>query len=415
MKPFAQLTHFAGFDWAKDHHDVVVVDAQGQIVDQFTFPHSAQGWQRWHQCVQTYPAMGVAVETSSGAAVEKLLESGVTVFPLNPKSAKSYRLRKAPSGNKTDRLDAWSFGDGLRTDGHGWKTLAPLDPLVQELRLLCRDEVELIRQRTALVNQLQQALLEYYPAALQAFEDWTADYTWRFIKAFPTPQALVKAGKRRWENFLHQHRLYRPNTVQTRLDIFAKATGLAASEGISRAKSRLALSLVATLLVLEEQLQQYRQAIAELFAQHPDHDLFGSLPGAGDKLAPRLLSEIGQDRNFFSTLEGLQCVAGTAPVSFQSGRIRLARVRWHCNKHLRYSVHLWADCSRKYCAWAQAFYQAHRARGSTHASALRRLGQRWLKILWTMWQQRQPYNAERHAHNQQAHGSWLLQLHPKKP
>jgi hypothetical protein len=58
MKPFAQLTHFAGFDWAKDHHDVVVVDRQGQIVDQFTFPHSAPGWQRWHHCVQAYPELG---------------------------------------------------------------------------------------------------------------------------------------------------------------------------------------------------------------------------------------------------------------------------------------------------------------------------------------------------------------------
>lgn len=414
MKSFTELKHFAGFDWAKDHHDVVLVDRQGQIQKEFTFPHNAAGWQQWQQCVQAYPALGVALETSSGPAVEKLLESGVAVYPINPKSAKSYRLRKAPSGTKTDRLDAWSFADGLRTDGHGWKVLAPLDPLVQELRLLCRDEVELIEQRTALVNQLQQALSEYYSAALQAFDDWTADYAWRFIRAFPTPQALVKAGKRRWENFFHQHRLFRPATIQNRLDIFAKATEFAASEGITRAKSRLALSLTATLLVLETQLQQYRLAITELFARHPDHDLFGSLPGAGDKLAPRLLSEIGEDRNCFTSLEGLQCVAGTAPVSFQSGQIRLAHIRWHCNKHLRAAVHLWADCSRKYCTWAQTFYQAHRARGSTHAAALRRLGQRWLKILWTMWQERHLYDSDRHIRNQQRHGSWLLTFQPGK-
>jgi transposase len=160
-------------------------------------------------------------------------------------------------------------------------------------------------------------------------------------------------------------------------------------------------------------LDQYRQAIAELFAQHPDHDLFGSLPGAGEKLAPRLLSEIGQDRALFD-IQGLQCVAGTAPVSFQSGKIRYAQVRWRCNKHLRFAVHLWADCSRKYCAWSQTFYQAHRARGSSHASALRRLGQRWLKILWTMWQERKLYDGERHARNQQKHGSWILQLKNEK-
>lgn len=413
MKTYAQLSHFAGFDWAKDHHDIVIVDGHGKIVTELTFPHTAQGWQQWQECLQRYPAMGVALETSSGPAVERLLESGVTVFPMNPRSAKSYRQRKAPSGTKTDRLDAWSFADGLRTDGHGWRPLAPLDPHIQELRLLCRDEVNLTQQRTALVNQLQETLGEYYSAVLEAFDDWTAPYAWEFVKAFPTPEALAKAGRRRWENFLHEHRLYRPQTAQQRLEIFAKATEFAGSPAVTRAKSRLALSLVGSLLTLQKHLEQYRLAIAELFARHPDHDLFGSLPGAGEKLAPRLLSEIGQDRALFD-VQGLQCVAGTAPVSFQSGQIHRAKIRWHCDKHLRFAVHLWADCSRKYCAWAQTYYQAHRARGATHASALRRLGQRWLKILWTMWQERKPYDGERHARNQQRHGSWLLQLKATK-
>lgn len=413
MKTFAELTHFAGLDWAKDHHDVVIVDRAGQITAQFTFPHSATGWRQWREQAEACAALGVAVETSSGPAVEQLLASGVTVFPLNPKSAKAYRLRKAPSGTKTDRLDAWSFADGLRTDGQAWRALAPLDPLVQELRLLCRDEVELIQERTALVNQLQQALAEYYPAALAAFDDWTAIYAWQFVVRFPTPEALVKAGRRRWESFLHQHRLYRSQTAEPRLEVFARAAEFAGSPALVRAKSRLALSLANTLITLQKQLEQYRLAILELFARHPDHEVFGSLPGAGEKLAPRLLGEIGQDRALFD-VQGLQCVAGTAPISFQSGQVHRAQIRWHCNKHLRFAVHLWADCSRKYSAWAQTFYQAHRDQGASHASALRRLGNRWLKILWTMWQERQTYNAERHALNQKKHGSWLLQLNTKK-
>jgi hypothetical protein len=66
---------------------------------------------------------------------------------------------------------------------------------VQQLRLLCRDEVALIEQRTALINQLQQALYEYYPAALEAFQDWCAPSAWAFVERFPTPQSLVQAGK----------------------------------------------------------------------------------------------------------------------------------------------------------------------------------------------------------------------------
>jgi hypothetical protein len=55
----------------------------------------------------------------------------------------------------------------------------------------------------------------------------------------------------------------------------------------------LALTRARQLRVLQAQLDDYRQQIEKLFAQHPDHDLFGSLPGAGPKLAPRLLAELG--------------------------------------------------------------------------------------------------------------------------
>jgi hypothetical protein len=413
MHTFAALTHFAGFDWAKEHHDAVILDRQGSIVAAFTFAHSAEGWAQWREHIKKFAALGVAIETSHGAAVEQLLASGVSVYPMQPKAAQRYRDRHVPSGSKTDRTDAWCFGDALRVDGQHWRALAPADPLVEELRLLCRDEVELITQRTGLVNQLQAALHEYYPAALEAFDDWTQPFSWEFIAAFPTPQQLVKAGRRRWEKFLHTRKLWRPQTADQRLEIFARADQFCGGLATTRAKSRLAVSLVKLLLTLQTQLEAYRAAIEKLFAQHPDHDLFGSLPGAGDKLAPRLLSEIGADRGQYSEAQALQCVAGTAPVSFQSGPIRRARIRWHCNRHLRHAVHLWSDCSRKVCAWAQAYYLAQREKGKSHACALRCLGQRWLKILWQMWQSHRPYDETLHARNQQRHGSWVLPLPPK--
>src|SRR5260370_13277271 len=35
MKSWKEFTHFAALDWAKDHHDVVVVDRQGTVVADF--------------------------------------------------------------------------------------------------------------------------------------------------------------------------------------------------------------------------------------------------------------------------------------------------------------------------------------------------------------------------------------------
>ena len=410
MNNWKDLTHYAGFDWAKDHHAVVIVNAEGHIVADFEFAHSLEGWKIFAEKASAWPNLAVAIETSQGAAVDQLLQRKYNVYPVQPVAAQSYRQRKAPSGTKTDRLDAWGLADALRVDGQGWKQLQPMDPITQQLRLLCRDEVSLIEQRTALVNQLQQALAEYYPAAIEAFDDWTDAFSWEFVLAFPTPQLLVTAGKRRWEKFLHTHKLWRPQTAEKRLKLFAQADQFKASEPIVRAKSQLAVSLCKLLCTLAQQLKLYRKNIEALFQEHPDHGLFGSLPGAKKVLAPRLLGAVGNDPDRYGSQQMLQCIAGTAPGSYQSGKINKVCIRWSCDKFLRHTVHLWSDCFRKASPWGQTYYQKKRDEGMSHACALRCLGQRLLKILFRMLKDRTPYDAELHARNQKKHGSWVIKL-----
>src|SRR5258705_7781104 len=101
---------------------------------------------------------------------------------------------------------------------------------------------------------------------------------------------------------------------------------------------------------------------------------------------------MGANREVIAPAEALQCHAGTAPVTDQSGKKCFVKIRRMCYQVLRCTVHLWADQSRRECAWAEAYYREKKARGKGHAQALRCLGQRWLKILWRMWQQRRAYD-----------------------
>ena len=80
MKAWNEITYYGGFDWARDHHDVVIVDRRGQMVADFAIEHTAEGWQRWREQVAALEAENLAecLETSQGMVVEQLLESGVT-------------------------------------------------------------------------------------------------------------------------------------------------------------------------------------------------------------------------------------------------------------------------------------------------------------------------------------------------
>jgi transposase len=413
MRPFAEHTHFAGFDWASEHHDVVVVTPQGAVVEKLRFEDTAEGWHTFREKMRPFPCLAVAIETSTGPFVDRLLDAGCSVYPVHPASAKAYRQRKAPSGVKDDILDCWSLADALRTDGHAWRALKPEDPLVVELRLLCRDEVALIEERTAKVLQLRAALHDYFPAALEAFEDWTHPFTWAFIERYPTPEALRQAGKRSWEKFLHVHNLGHRSTYEKRLEIFARAEKFCGSKATTAAKSLLAVALAQVLRTLEANLQLYQDRIQELFNQHPDKAWFGSLPVPnGGKTAPRLLAELGTDTERFPTPNALQCHAGTSPIRFQSGNIMKAFFRRACNKHLRYAIHWFADLSRHKCPWAAAYYARKIEEGKTHACAIRCLGHRWLKVIWKMWTTKAPYKPELHQANQLKHGSWVLRMLP---
>lgn len=87
-------------------------------------------------------------------------------------------------------------------------------------------------------------------------------------------------------------------------------------------------------------------------------------------------------------------MAGTAPVSYDSGKLHQVHLSWACDKFLRHTVHLWANCFRQASAWGQAYYRQKRQQGMNHSCALRCLAQRLLKILCRMLQDRKPYDAE---------------------
>ncbi|HEY7126508.1 MAG TPA: transposase [Ktedonobacterales bacterium] len=94
------------------------------------------------------------------------------------------------------------------------------------------------------------------------------------------------------------------------------------------------LALVQQLLRLADQLAAYDNEIARLFQAHADQPIFNGLPGAGKRLAPRLLAEWGDDRSRYASAESRQALGDTSPVPIESGKHASVQQRPACLKPL---------------------------------------------------------------------------------
>src|SRR5229473_2805310 len=301
---------YVGLDWADTHHDVEVLDEAGKRVGVRRFAHSHQGLNELKQFLLNIAPevehLACIVETNHGLLITFLLEAGIPVYPVNPKTAN--QLRKA-AGAKTDQIDAHLLAKIGRLELAELRRLEPDSPIVQELKTLTRDQDALIQTQTRLVNQLTACLKEYYPAALHLFAKVQQRSTLVFLQAYPTPQAAQAASVAELTATLRAGKHTNPTKAAPKIFEELHRPQLVASEVIVRAKSRLLLSLVKQLLVVIQEMASYDKAIRSLFLRHDDQELWRSLPGAGKRLAPRLLAEWGDERSRYADATSVQTLA----------------------------------------------------------------------------------------------------------
>ncbi len=151
------------------------------------------------------------------------------------------------------------------------------------------------------------------------------------------------------------------------------------------------LALVAQLDPLVKQIAAYDTEISELFLGHADSPLFSSLPGAGQRLAPRLLAEWGDDQKRYADAIAAQALAGTSPTPYESGNYSKVHQRYACIKALRNALHQFAWQSTMQEPWALHYYQRKRKEGKSHSMAVRALANVWVRILFAMWIKKETY------------------------
>lgn len=115
-----------------------------------------------------------------------------------------------------------------------------------------------------------------------------------------------------------------------------------------------------------------------------------------------MLVKFGDDRQRFPSAASIQALAGTCPVTDGSGKRRVVRFRKACDHEFRTITQQWAKATLDESSWAQAYWQEIRPHCDSNSAAYRRLANRWLAILWKLWQTCQTYDEAYHLQQRAA-------------
>jgi transposase len=385
----------AGVDWAKDDHAVCVVDAEGEVLDRFTVEHTAAGLKRLIRRLLAVEVTEVGIERGDGPVVEALFAAGLTVLVIAPNQLKNLRSRYGSAGNKDDRFDAYVLADVVRTDRRRLVPLTRSTPATIALRGSVRARRDLVEHRVAAANQLRAHLQIVLPGIVGLFADLDSQTSLAFLERFTTQAKvdwLTRTRLRAWLAKVGYSGKVAPEVLHQRLLAAPRGT----TDVDAEAHAVTTLAFVAVLRTLNAQIGALANSIAEQLEIHPDAHIVKSLPRAGTLRAARLLAEIGDARGRFPTADSLACLAGVAPSTRQSGKVKAVTFRWSADKQLRDALCDFAGDCRRANPWAEDLYQRARARGHDHPHAVRILGRAWANVIWRCWQDRVAYDPTRH-------------------
>jgi transposase len=330
---------YVGIDWAEAHHDVCLMDEVGTALANGRVPEGVGGLAMLHGMVATHAEepsqVAVGIETDRGLLVGALVASGYRVYAINPMAASRYRDRHQVSGAKSDPGDAKVLADLVRTDRHNHREVAGDTELAEAVKILARAHQRLVWARGRQTNQLRSTLREFYPGALEIFEDLSAPDTLAVLAIAPTPalgrrlsrsrvrRALERAGRRR-------------NLEAKSIEIVEglRRPQLEAPGLLAEAFGTTVASTVAIVSSMNSEIARLADELSSRFECHPDAEILKSLPGLGSVLGARVLAEFGDDPIRYADARARRNYAGMAPITKASGTRRVVLARVARNKRL---------------------------------------------------------------------------------
>lgn len=388
-----------GIDWSEKWHDVCLMEEGGRALGQQRIEDSPAGLSQLQSMIAKHVAdpaeVAIGIETPHGLMVRALQAAGYTIYAVNPLAASRYRDRHAVSGKKSDRGDARMLADLVRTDRHQHRQLGEDSDLAEEIRVLARSQKSLIWTRQQLGDQLRNALREFYPGALEAFGDHLCETdSLTLLGRAPTPEQGRMLPQARITTVLRKAHRHNVERRATEIREALRRPQLEQPALVARAHGVAAADLAGLLLDVIARIERQEKELGRSLKEHPDAEIYLSLPGLGPVLGARVLGEFGDDPNRYQDGRARKNYAGTSPITRASGRTKVVLARFVRNDRLSDASQLWAFSAISTSPGARRYYDMQRARNKGHQEALRILANRLVGILHGCLRHHQLYSED---------------------
>lgn len=315
-----------GIDVSKRKSTVAIISVMGEILHTpFDIEHSQNGIQNLLQLIKDYPKEHVRfIMEATGiyhlGLVNELQKQGYFVHVANPLLIKKYFDAEIRKG-KTDRKDALKLS---RYGTEKWWLLqehSKTDQIYQDLQFLSREYNSFMASKIKLKVQLSNLIERSFPGLEKILK---GHYFWLlldFYELYPCASMVREVSEKKFSNQFIKMAIKKGHRkgAQIAQKVYRLAHECVTFEPSHKVTALSVKHCVSLLRSTEQATDSIITQMDELAKELPEYEIVKKMKGVGDKLAPRLIAEIGDVRRFKDG-KSLIAYAGIDAPPYQSGQ-----------------------------------------------------------------------------------------------
>ena len=374
-------------------HRAAIGDAAGQMLEEFDFEHTKEGFEKFFSRVGGQAEGGevwVAMEGYNGWARpldEQVLGRGWRLFNVNNLKLARYK-EIFPSTGKTDSIDCrkmlelFRLQEALPLGKHVLQEVKQVPLVHRELKHLTRRRRQLVNEKVSVVNRLQTNLQAACPGLLNITGGASNAWFLQFLTSRDRLQSLSRLKRQSLMKIPGVGKKYAEKIQQWQSEaLFSEECEWSGATIVEDAQR---------LLELVQSIKRLEKRIEEVSERSPLARRLASIPGFGKVGRAELAAEISVMERFPHECS-LAVYVGMAVLDHSSSSSQWSKPPKQVNRRAKAAMVRAAARHMQEVPESKDYYDKKRREGKTHNQALRSLGRHLVRVIWSIYKQERDY------------------------